>query len=43
MGWIDAHFAPWALTFSKDYSLASYPSMQPLGATLGCLQTKGVF
>ena len=25
-GWMDVHFGPWALTLSKDYSLASYPS-----------------
>ena len=30
----NVHFGPWALTLSKDYLLASYPSTEPLGATL---------
>ena len=25
-GWMNVHFGSWALTLSKDYSLASYPS-----------------
>ena len=29
-GWMDAHFGPWVLPLSMDYSLASYPSTEPL-------------
>ena len=33
-GWMDAHFGPWALTLSKDYSLASCPSTKPFQTEL---------
>ena len=32
---MDVHFGPWALTLSKDCSLASSPSTEPLGKAIG--------
>ena len=33
-GWMDVHFGSWAITLSRNYSLASNPSTKPLRATL---------